>query len=71
MFPHSARISTSAPPIPKGRVKSAQAESCRSVKLSEADRHERALKKVAEIDPEVAERLMNSLKDIAPDLAIR
>ena len=37
--------------------------------MSEADRHERALKKVAEIDPEVAERLMNSLKDIAPDLA--
>ena len=37
--------------------------------MSEADRHERALEKVAEIDPEVAERLMNSMQDIAPDLA--
>ena len=37
--------------------------------MSEAERHERALKKIAEIDPGVAERLMNSMKDIAPDLA--
>ena len=37
--------------------------------MSEAERHERALKKIAEIDPGVAERLMNSVKDIAPDLA--
>ena len=37
--------------------------------MSEADRYERALSKLAEIAPEVAERLMQSMADIAPDLA--
>ena len=37
--------------------------------MSEADRYERALGKLAEIDPEVAERLIQSMADIAPDLA--
>ena len=37
--------------------------------MSETDRHERALKRLAEIDPDVAERLADSLRDIAPDLA--
>lgn len=37
--------------------------------MSDADRHERALRKLAEIDPGVAERLAESLQDIAPDLA--
>ena len=37
--------------------------------MSEADRYERALNKLAEIDPDVAEQLIQSMADIAPDLA--
>ena len=37
--------------------------------MSEADRYERALSRLAEIDPEVAEKLIQSMEDIAPDLA--
>ena len=37
--------------------------------MGEADRYERALHNLAEIDPGAAEQLMQSMREIAPDLA--